>query len=272
MRATNSLARWGLAACLVGGSMGLLQAQDTGFSHDFKLRLSYAPAPKDKLAHSYQGFGWNLNYGLGVGKVGLELGYMYLTGDPYITSPDTSRMPALDTSTTPATGYAPIEKSVEDKRNELSGFAVRLSWSQKLTENWDWQAGIAIGPKYKHQYVAHVKASAVEVRDPETDEVTESLRAWEETYNGTPTKGGFSNLSLFGGVSWKVDEDSSLELNLTLLRYDSIDYHHYAGTGTYFDGGDQPNLNDNSVPWRYDRLDKHSRMVPHFEIAYVFHF
>lgn len=252
MRATNSLARWGLAACLVVGSAGLLKAQDTGFSHDFKLRLGYTPSSKDHLRGDYQSFGWNFNYGVGAGKVGFELGYMYMTGDPYITAPDESRIPA---------GYAPVDpaKVVEDKRNELSGFTVRLTWAQKLSDEWDWQAGLQVGPKFKHQYVADVHSTA-------------EGTTWEDTYNGTPVKGGFSNLSPFGGVTWKLDTDSSLELNLMLLRYDAIEYHHYAGTGTYYRGGTQDGLNDPKAGFPYDKLDKHSRMVPHFEIAYVFHF
>lgn len=253
MRATNSLARWGLAACLVVGSAGLLKAQDTGFSHDFKLRLGYTPSAKDHLRGDYQSFGWNFNYGVGAGKVGLELGYMYMTGDPYVTTPDTSRVPA---------GFAAVDKSVDDKRNELSGFTIRVSWSQKLSESWDWQAGLQVGPQFKHQYVGDVK-SAGKSGDP---------GFWEDTYNGTPRQGGFSNLSLYGGLGLNLDADSSVEFNLMLLRYDAIEYHHYAGTGTYYTGGSQAGLNDPSVGFRSDKLDKHSRMVPHLEIAYVFHF
>jgi hypothetical protein len=254
MRATNSLARWGLAACLVG-SVGL-QAQDTGFSNDFKLRLGFTPTAKDNLRRNYQGFGWNLGYGLGVGRIGLELGYLYNTGDPYETTPDYSRVPVDKQAVDPT-------QVVEDKRNELSGFTARLSWQQKINEGWNWQAGLQIGTDFKHQYVCDVHSLG---------DRTKSTAAWEDTYNGTPKKGGFSNISPYAGVSWNVDSDSSLEFNLMLLRYDAIEYHHYAGTGTYIPSGDQMGLNNVSVPWRYDKLDSHNRMVPHIEIAYVFHF
>jgi hypothetical protein len=99
--------------------------------------------------------------------------------------------------------------------------------------------------------------------------------AFRDTYQGVPREGGFSNISPYAGVSWNVDKDSALEFNLMFLRYDAIEYHHYAGTGTYYPGTlgtGQGRMNDPSVPWPKDTLDKHNRMVPHLEIAYVFHF
>jgi len=250
MRATNSLARWGLAACLVGSVMGL-RAQDTGFSSDFKLRLGYAPSVKDNLRAYYQGFGWNINYGLSAGKIGLELGYLYNTGDPYITTPDASKVPATAQS-------VDWTKAVEDKRNELSGFNVRLSWTQKLTEGLDWQAGLQIGTQFKHQYVSTVQSDA-----------TKTGTSWNDSYNGVPRKGNF--ISPYAGISWNIDTDSSLEFNAMFLRYDAIEYHHYAGTGVY-ELNDDGKYWNNSSPWKYDKLDSKSRMVPHLEIAYVFHF
>jgi len=272
MRATNSLARWGLAACLVG-SVGLLQAQDTGFSSDFKLRLGYAPSAKDNLRAYYQGFGWNLNYGLNAGKIGLELGYLYNTGDPYVTMPDASRLKKDNPATTTVNeAQQPVDwaNAVDDKRNELSGFAVRLSWTQKLSEEWDWQAGVQIGTQFKHQYVSTVH-SRTDATGPDPTDSTKSvvLSTWNDSYNGVPRKGNF--ISPYVGVSWHLDADSSLEFNAMFLRYDAIEYHHYAGTGVY-ELNDDGKYWNNSSPWKYDKLDSKSRTVPHLEIAYVFHF
>jgi len=253
MRATNSLARWGLAACLAG-SVGLLQAQDTGFSKDFKIRLGYAPSTKDNLRGSYQGFGLNLAYGVGPGKIGAEFGYLYKTGDPYITAADGSMATANGGQTMSTT------KNLEDKRNELSGFTVRLSWQQKINETWDWQAGLQLGTQFKHQYVADVQSDS-----------TTSGTAWHDTYQGVPREGGL-NASPFVGLSWNVDKDSSFEFNLMFLRYNAIEYHHYAGTGAYYQSGTQVGMNDPTVPFPYDKLEKSSRVVAHLEIAYVFHF
>lgn len=253
MRATNSLARWGLAACLIGGSAGLLQSQDTGFSKDLKIRLGYATSTKDDLRHYYQGFGLNLGYGVGPGKIGLELGYFYNTGDPYITTPDATRISAGLQAVNTA-------RMIEDKRNELAGFTVRASWQQKINETWDWQAGLQIGTKFKHQYVADVQS-----------DTTSTGTAWRDLYNGTPQEGGF-NVSPYAGVNWKIDKDSSFEINVMLLRYKAIEYRHYAGTGSYDSAGTTPGVSDPTVPWPYDKLEKNDRLVPHLEIAYVFHF
>jgi len=263
MRATNSLARWGLAACLVA-STGLLQAQDTGFSKDFKIRLGYAPSSKDNLRGSYQGFGLNLAYGVGPGKIGAEFGYFYKTGDPYITTADGSMANGTITYTdgTTATAQgASTTQNLEDKRNELSGFCVRLSWQQKINETWDWQAGLQLGTQFKHQYVANVKSNGT---------ATEGA-AWQDTYQGVPREGGL-NASPFVGVSWNVDKDSSFEFNLMFLGYKATEYHHYSGTGTYYKSGSQAGMNDPTVSFPYDKLEKNSRMVAHLEIAYVFHF
>jgi hypothetical protein len=262
MRATNSLARWGLAACLIGS--GLLQAQDTGFSKDFKIRLGYTPSTDvSQLRHYYQGFGLNLGYGFASGKLAAELGYFYNTGDPFVTAPDGTKAGTVhyaDGTTAAGQAMDPAH-AIDDKRNELSGFTVRVSWQAKINEGWDWQAGLQLGTQFKHQYIGDARSLTA----------TAGGATWEDTYQGVPREGGI-NISPYAGVSWKIDKDSALEFNVMLLRYNAIDYHHYAGTGTYVTTGSAAGLNNTDYPFAYDKLEKNSRMVAHLEIAYVFHF
>lgn len=255
MIGANSLVRWGVVACLCG-ALSPLQSQETGFSKEIKFRLGYTPSPKDHLRGPYSGFGLNLGYGIGVGRVGLELGYFYKTGDTYITQPDASRLPA---------GLLPMEpaKSVEDKRNELSGLSVRASFSRTFAADWRWQAGLQMGTKFKHQYVGDAESSPWDTASGNA--------AWRDFYLGVPEQGGL-NPSPFGGVIWKVDKDSSLEINLMLLTYKSIEYHHYVGTGSSYDTDAPGRRSSAGATFPLDSLEKHSRIIPHIEIAYVFHF
>lgn len=254
IKATNAL-RWGLVACLCG-TLAPLHGQDTGFSKEFKFRLGYTQNPKDHLRAPYTGFGLNLGYGLGVGRIGLELGYFYKTGDNYITAPDGSRLAASQLPGNPT-------KSVEDKRNQLAGFSVRTMFSREMAENWRWQAGLQFGGTFKHQYVGDTQSSPWDAGT--------GAAGWRDFYLGTPTKGGL-NPTPFAGVSWKADKDSSVELNLVLLNYQAIEFRHFAGTGTDYTNGASGPYSSSGNAFPFDRLEKKSRLVPHLEVAYVFHF
>ncbi len=254
IKATNVL-RWGLVACMCG-TLTPLRAQDTGFSKEFKFRLGYTPSPKDHLRAPYTGFGLNLGYGIGVGRLGLELGYIYKTGDDYFPQADGSMLTSAQLPVNPA-------KSMEDKRNQFAGFTVRTTFSRSFAENWRWQAGLQFGGTFKHQYVGDTQSNPWDA--------TTGVAGWRDFYIGVPTKGGL-NPSPFGGVSWQADKDSSVEFNLLLLDYQALEYHHFAGTGSVYTSGASGPYASGDTVFPYDRLEKKSRMVPHLEIAYVFHF
>jgi len=255
MNGASSLVRWGVALCLIG-AVHPLQSQETGFSKEFKFRLGYTPSPKDHLRGPYTGFGLNLGYGIGVGRLGVELGYIYKTGDTYITQPDASAIPVGQLPMNPA-------KSVEDKRNQLAGFTVRASFSRKLAEDWRWQAGVQFGGQFKHQYVGDTQSTPWDAASGTT--------AWRDFYLGVPVQGGL-NPTPFLGASWRLDKDSSLELNLVLLNYKAIEYHHYAGTGASYTPGASGAFAPTGTAFPMDALEAKTRLVPHAEIAYVFHF
>jgi hypothetical protein len=254
IKAMNVL-RGSLVACLCG-SLAPLQAQDSGFSKEFKFRLGYTPNPKDHLRGPYTGFGLNLGYGIGAGRLGLELGYFYKTGDNYFTQPDSS---ALSVSQLPMN---PV-KSVEDKRNQFAGFSVRTSFSRKLAENWRWQAGLQFGGSFKHQYVGDTQSTPWDAGT--------GAAGWRDFYVGVPTKGGL-NPTPYGGVTWRVDKDSSLELNFVLLNYQALEYHHYTGTGSTYTSGASGPYSSPGATFAMDSLETKRRLVPHAELAYVFHF
>jgi hypothetical protein len=277
MHSVRRFAPWGLAALLVS-SVGLqAQEAETNFSLDWKTRLGYSPSSKDNLRQSFLGFGMNLGYKIGPGKVGFELGYFYKTGDNFATQPDGSKLGAMQ----------PIDPahSIEDKRNELAGFTVRLSYQQDFSsKNLGWQAGIQLGAKFKHQYFADSRGQNYNLRDASGNTVDASGNPinvnteWRDLYNGTPYKADL-NPSVFAGIIWHVDKESSLEFNLLLLNYTAIDYHHYAGTASNYagttvtptNGRVSDDYNHVSV-MPYDKLETKNSMVPHIEVTYTFHF
>ncbi|WLT32362.1 hypothetical protein [Geothrix sp. PMB-07] len=269
MNLATRLAPWGLAACLIGTS-GLLSAQDEGFTKSFKFRLGYSPSESDHLRRSALGFGLDLGYGVAGGRAGVELGYFYKTGDEYITSPS---------NMTPPTGLQPVDttKAKESKRNQLDGFTVRLGYSRAFDTDLRWQAGVQLGTRFKHQY----EGDAVSQQWGPDWGSARPANTWRDLYNGTPTSGGL-NPSPFGGITWKLDASSSLEFNLALISYKAIEYNHAVGTASSYDPGGR-GAGNSSAPWigrvsslgatwSQDQLTSKNRMIPHLEIAYVFHF
>jgi hypothetical protein len=254
-------------------SLGLqAQEAETNFSLDWKTRVGYTPSPKDNLRSSYLGFGMNLGYKVGPGKVGFELGYFYNTGDNYFTSqPDTSMLAsngklALDPAYT-----------VQDKRNELAGITVRLSYQQDFADSKDfgWQAGLQFGAKFKHQFIGDTRS----VNYVGSTTTPPPANSWRDLYNGADYKAAL-NPSPFLGAIWHVDKESSLEFNLMLLNYTAVDYHHYAGTASNYHATNVQNppvgpvsddISGSSV-FPYDSLASHNSMVPHIEVTYTFHF
>jgi hypothetical protein len=264
MRVATSLARWALTAVLAT-SVGMLDAQDTGFSKDFKIRAGYAPSTKDNLRAYASGFGLNLEYGVGVGRIGLELGYFYKTGDQYATTPSASLLPGT-------LNLMNAEKSHETKRNQLDGFTVRLAFNQALMEGWRWQAGVQLGSRFKHQYVGDAQSTDW---GASWDGGVNLSKSWRDLYNGTPEESGL-NPSPYAGVTWNIDKTSSLEFNVVLLNYKAIEYNHFAGTASAYDPQQGypvvGRVSSLSATWPNDTLTSKTRMVPHLEIAYVFHF
>jgi len=258
----------------MAGSLGL-QAQEatSNLSLDWKMRLGYAPSSKDNLRQSALGFGFNVGYKVGQGKIGAELGYTYKTGDNYYTTPDTSRIGSREA--------IDLTKTVQDKRNEFEGLTLRLSYQQDFNTTWAWQAGLQLGGKFHHQVIGDTRS----VNYSGATAASVSANSWRDLYNDTPTQSGL-NPSPFAGVIWHLDKDSSLEFNVLLLNYSSVDYRHYAGAGNYagtYSGHAGVHQETGSSTWvgpivtdvegfSQDQKVKSTSITPHLEITYTLHF
>ena len=83
--------------------------------------------------------------------------------------------------------------------------------------------------------------------------------------------------SPFAGVSVKVTDHSSFEMNLLALNYTAITYVHHPGSGSYalstVPGTDPAvgRIADHNA-FSSDSLEKKNRLSPQLEFAYVFHF
>jgi len=250
-----------LALCLVAAALVPLQAQESGITRDFKLRTGYGFGAKDNLQPSSLSLGFNFAYALPAGKIGLEIGYFYKSGDQYIE---------------PVHGDAPaqlspvnLDSSGDSRRNTLEGLALRLSFQQKIDEDWSWQAGLMLGgTRFKHEYVGDIQGQ---------DWTVTNVNSWRDTYSGTSTSGGVK-VSPYAGAVYRVGDHSSIELNLLLLNYTALNYVHRPGTASSYaqdtDPYSDPNVGlispHNGFPM--DTMEKHNRLIPHLEFGYIFHF
>lgn len=258
------VSRFGRSLLVAAAVCGIAQAQDSGFTRDLKVRLGYAPSTKDNLANSMLGFGLHLGFDIAIGQLGVELGYAQKGGDQF-QKPVTGTIPS---------GLSPIDpgdehtaaKVGDSRRNSLDGFSMRLSLSRPLNEDWRWQAGLMLGgTRFKHEYVGDVSSENWH---------GDNTESWRDFYHGTPTEGGIS-VSPYAGVSYKISSRSSLEINALLLSYKALDYKHLPGTGNYGTASGDPDGvgrfgTVNLFP--QDVLEKKTRLMPHLEISYVFHF
>jgi len=250
-----------LAVLLAGLTLAPLQAQDSGISRDFKLRTGYGFGSKDNLHPSSLGLGFNFAYALPAGKIGLEIGYFYKSGDQYIE---------------PIQGDAPaplspvnLDSSGDSRRNTIEGLSLRFSFLRKIDEEWSWQAGLMLGgTQFKHEYVGDVQGQ---------NWTSGNGNSWRDTYAGTPTSGGVK-ISPYAGALYRVGDHSSIELNLILVNYTALNYLHRPGTASSYALDTDP-YSDPSVgrisphnAFPLDTLERHNRLIPHLEFGYIFHF
>ena len=247
---------------MLGASLSRpVQAQEVGFYKDLKIRLGYSLQAKDHLRQSSLGFGLNLGYAAPFGKLALELGYFYKTGDQYLQSVSTEAAPPLSA--------VDLEASGDSRRNQVDGFALRLSYARSLGEDWQGQAGLMVGgTRFKHEYVGDVRSQ---------DWTITNADSWRDTYAGTPQSGGLK-ISPYVGVSTAVTKHSSLEFNLMILSYEAMEYVHHSGTGTYALSGEQSAIDlgvgriSEHNGFQRDTFTTSTRYLPHLEIGYVIHF
>ncbi len=231
-----------------------LSAQETGFNKELKIRVGLGLSTQDNLRPASQGLGLDLGWTAPYGRIGVELGYFYKTGNEYVEPIGTKA---------PGSLYATdLALSGDARRNQLDGFALRLSFRKNLNADWAWSASLMLGgTKFKHEVVGDVRSEHWDPWDG-SDE-----HSWRDTYSHPFTEGGMK-LSPFASLRYKVGPSSSLECTVLALNYTSVQFTHNPGSGTY--DVDHRLSAHNGFP--KDGLTKHNRLVPHVEFAYVFHF
>jgi hypothetical protein len=243
LRGIHNMGR--IAAVLALGSTFLF-AQEKGLGFDFKLRVANSPTTNDHLNAMALGFGLNSRYTSDWGTLNAELGYYYKPGRQYLAGFDApaAEMPAANPS-----------YSVDSRKNSLTQVNARFSYENAFDSSWSWQAGLQVGQaKFRHEYLGDVGDT--------------NWNTYEDTYNGTPTKSVLT-VSPFVGLSYQINRDSALELNLISLAYTAIDFHHAPGSAIV--GGDST-VPGSHLVYAGDHLVETKRQALHFEIGYTFRF
>ena len=224
------------------------QAQERPVELALKVRYGYQlGSAKDNLAPRTLGFGVEASRKIGPGRLGLELGWQLKSGNQYRVDPQDSA------SIESKAGQVLMPTLAADSRkNEMDGLMGRLTWQQSLNADFALTFGLqAGGTRFRQEYMADIQTAA---------QSAPGTAVSRDTYNGALSEGKF-NLSPLVGVSWRLDEGSSLELNIVALRYQALNYLHRAG---YVAGTN----NDTSR----DEIVRTNRTVPHFELGYVLRF
>lgn len=239
-RQLASIALTGLA--MAPGAFAAAPAEADPVDVQFKLRTSLGFAkPTDHLTRKTLGCGLELGFNTSVGRFSAELGYQYKPGDQY--REDVATFPV-------AKGANPADPkaSVDSRKNQVEGIALRLAYGNALSRFVGWQAGVQVGgSKFRQEYLADLGDA--------------NWNTWEDTYHGTLTHTTVA-VSPYVGLVFKVNEGSSVEINILGLRYTTANYVHVAGTVA---GWGENHTASDSVALK-------NRMVPHAEIAYAIRF
>lgn len=241
----------GLALCAAAH----LGAQAPGVTTAFKVRggLQVASKAEDGLTNRLMGFGLEASTGAWGGSVFAELGYQFKPGTQFRS--DLGGMARTSGTTINAAS------SVESVKNSLQGVYGRLGYEKAINADWAWRAGLQLGGStFRHEVLGQVTDGTYDASG------TPKNATYQDTYLGTPSKSTLA-LSPFAGMSYKVDENSSVEFGLLLMNYKAIAYQHVAGTEKSGTPG---------YVWHghttADALRETNRFAPHVEVAYVFRF
>lgn len=232
----------GLAAFILGATS--LHAEEPGWSSSLKLRGLLSSTSSDQgmsnnvLGNGMQlgaGFGLELGYAMGPGRITGELGYSVQAGDAYLATTSDMR--------TSGTGVVvDSANSVDSRKNKLEGLTLRLGYEAPFSASLAWRAGLQFGGnKFTHQVLGNVRG-------------TSPAGAFSDSYVYVGSKSA-TTPSPYAGLTYKFDETSALEFGVMLFNYTSLNYQHVANSKNQSD----------TVPTK-------DRMVPTLEVAYVFRF
>jgi len=259
----HPLQKLGLTAMVLLAGAGVASAQDSRFNVDFKLRAAQELGKgNDNLDKRMIGLGLNFGYQLPYGTLNAEIGFQYKSGKQFQT--DLSQM-ALGPDLAPASSttagiYIPMNAAIstDSRKNTMDGITLRLSYSVPLpVDKLSVQAGIQLGgTKFRQEFFGDIGDTYIQHRTPPLADRTFNWYTYEDSYVGVNYKNELgSSLSPFVGISYRLDESSSLEMNVLVQRFKSINYVHVAGAANALD---------------YTVLA--NRTAPHLEIGYTFRF
>ncbi len=253
---------WGRIALALALGVGVASAQDTGLDSRLKVRtgLELSSNP-DHLANRIFGFGVDLGYTFSFGRISAELGYQYKPGNQYMNDMSSVVPVSSDVVIQAPTGTESRFGSVDSRKNKLEGVTGRFAFETMpiLGSPFSAQIGVQVGgAKFTHEVLGQTYGGYASIPDGSVD--------FLDTYYGTPKKSTLA-ISPFVGVSYLIDKNSSLELNLISVSYKSINYIHVAGT---VPADTSISQYGNNVSLDY--LTEKSRNRLHLEVAYAFHF
>jgi len=247
----------------LAGVLAAAQGEGLALQTEAKLRAGFGLTRPDQLRQGTLGLGLGVSAWTPVGRVGVEAGYFYKSGDAYLAPIDT-----------PQAGMAKVDvlRSFDRRKNDLDGIQVRISLERPLEAGWHWQAGLMIlGANYHHQVQADMQS---EDWKPVTTQPAQGL--WRDTYSSWKSERSLG-FSPFVGLRVELHESSRLEFNALLLNYRTTQYVHTPGSGTYrTDLKDVtgkpvgPLADHNAFPG--DHRTSTTRFVPHLEVGYAFQF
>ncbi len=242
--------RLALAGALLAAAASPLASQGSDLDTRFKFRVAgQAAGLQDKLDGRLLGMGFEVGYRNALGRFTAELGYFYKSGQAY-------RAEVGGMATVPGKTVDP-RYSADVRKNGLDGTTLRLGFERNPGEELTYHAGLQLTfNRFRHQYMGTIADGYSDRNDPWNPRPSDAKPGtYLDTYNGVPIKGNLG-FSPYAGIDYRLDESSSLEVNLLVLNYKSYDYVHVAGAQST----------------AQDRLDSRTRFAPHVEFAYVFRF
>ncbi len=251
------------AAVLMALCGAVLGAADSAWpTPELKIRTATGGSSKDNLRGQTLGFGFGLTKSFPWGELSGELGYNYKTGDRYfgVIQPAAAGMASVD-----------ARNSAEFKANDLQGFAVRVAVAWPLPfQDWSWHAGLMLGgAKFRQEAIGDLRST------PWGPTAANLSTTWRDTYTTTPESGGLPTSPVVG-TKWRVNRNSSLEINVLVLNYKAVDYIHRPGSGVYTMAKNAQGANigmlaaHNAFP--ADTVAKTTRWWPHLELGWTWHF
>ncbi|BDU75819.1 hypothetical protein [Mesoterricola sediminis] len=272
--------------CLILAGPGAAAAEKApAISFEVRGRVGFALAQPNNLQRNAIGLGFGATFALPLpGRLGVEVGYAYKPGNYYLET--IKDPPATLTWVNPSTGVAaqvapnPIDRTygASDARvNYLEGLSVR-AWYEGtfpfLGKARGWHAGLQIGgAQFKHEVRGDIMSKPwgmVTSTSPQPG-------SWRDNY-WYAQKSHQVPLSPYIGLSTEWLPDTRFELNLVLLRYQSLNYVHVTGSGTYTlakDSGSTPRaIGMMAAPNGFpaDHVDTRQQIAPHLEVGFSYHF